>query len=64
MPPVIAGQGTFTRVHKGSSVNIFRLAWCHLIQKKKDSLCLMNGERRGISPPLFTHTNTFTPDER
>lgn len=24
--PVIAGQGTFTRVHKGSSVNIFRLA--------------------------------------
>lgn len=24
--PVIAGQGTFTRVHKGSSVNIFRSA--------------------------------------
>lgn len=49
MKPVIAGQGTFTRVHKGSSVNIFRLAYCHLIQK--DRLWLMNGKRRGVSLP-------------
>lgn len=53
----IGGQGTFTKVHKGSIINTFRLAHCHLLQK--DNLSLMNGKGRDTSPRLFTHTNTF-----
>lgn len=56
MFPVIAGQGAFAKVHKGSSeYNPAGLLSLHTIE---DSICLING-KRGASSPYHPH-NTHT----